>query len=155
MTSIVRFALVFFISATATVLLPLQSSGQGTPPKTDQASIQGTWVVVAAEKKGKKLTDDELADLKLTMAITDNVLTTSTKGQPEPGSKFTLDSAKNPKSIDFFDFKGRHEAAGIYRFDGDNRFTIRISVDRNTRPADFTSPLNDSDRQLTLVRKAK
>ncbi|HJZ94067.1 MAG TPA: TIGR03067 domain-containing protein [Gemmataceae bacterium] len=85
--------------------------------QSDAELIQGQWRIVYFEEEGSVEPPESLksityvfADGKLTIRDGDKVLKTP--------CKFTLDSSKDPKTIDF-KAEGEEDGPGIYQFDGD------------------------------------
>jgi uncharacterized protein (TIGR03067 family) len=76
------------------------------------ASLEGTWIAVGAEEKGKKITQDELQNQSLTMIFKgDKVSIIEGKGKPKEYS-FTLDLSKKPAHFDLKE-EGKGARKGI------------------------------------------
>jgi len=115
--------------------LPI-ASAQEKAPKTDKDAIQGTWLVVAVEKEGKKA--EVTKDMESTLTFSGDKATFKSEKTDKEGA-FKIDAAKKPKEIDLTNPKSdaKQMIKGIYELDAE---TLKIAFPtRNDggRPAGF------------------
>ena len=112
-------------------------------PKDDDAKkelkkLEGTWVMVSGEEKGKKLPDDTVKNAKLTMKGDKHTVQV---GEDTFVGTHKVDPAKTPKQIDAIDtegpFKGK-TSLGIYKLEGD-KFTVCFAPPDKERPKEFST----------------
>lgn len=134
--------------------------------RVDYEKLQGTWVVVAAERDGKSMPVEKFEEKRLVFAghkITIRVTDGAYKGS------FELDAGKAPKTIDYhspglrttrgtFPLDSWQDAKGIYRFHGDKLTICRVrdydaSILPKNRPTDFTTASGVPRELLTLKRQ--
>jgi uncharacterized protein (TIGR03067 family) len=123
--------------------------------KSDREALQGKWLVVASEARGKKDSDDKLKEAKPTFHFQEEKLGWSfvRDGKEITGNgSYKLDPSTKPKSIDLTGFPESGKTfPGIYEMDGD---TLKICFDENERPKEFASKAGSRIGLLTL-RKQK
>jgi uncharacterized protein (TIGR03067 family) len=112
----------------------------------DKDRLQGTWMLVSAERRGEKAAEDFIKIVQLKFDG-DKFAMTIDK-QMKTGT-FKLDTAKNPRQIDLVSDKATSPA--IYKLDTDT-LTLVIDADDKTRPEKFSSTGKDN---LLLVFKKK
>jgi uncharacterized protein (TIGR03067 family) len=115
--------------------------------------LEGTWVLVAGEEKGKKLSEELLKKSKLVIIgnkhevhVGDTVI----KGTHK------LNPAKKPKQIDASDTEGPYAgkgAHGIYEIKGDE-FKVCFSGPGKDRPTEFSTS-SGAGEILHVWKKAK
>jgi RNA polymerase sigma factor (sigma-70 family) len=118
-------------------------------PKSDKDALQGTWVAVAAEEGGKKVTEDEVKDKNLEIVFSGDKVTLPIKGEAKEMT-FKLDPTKKPKQIDFV-FSKTETAEGIYELDGDKLTLCVTKPDHGDRPTKFDSADDTGGRERALI----
>jgi uncharacterized protein (TIGR03067 family) len=122
--------------------------------KKDQDRLQGTWVVVAAERDGRPL--DRIKGGKL--MIDGNGFVIQTASGAELKGTFMLDPTKKPKAMDL-----QHDAGllrdktwkAIYQVDGGDLKICYAEADSGKdRPTEFTTALG-SGFLLTVLKRDK
>jgi RNA polymerase sigma factor (sigma-70 family) len=127
---------------------PQAAAGKGAGQE-DEDKIQGTWVLVSAQKGGQDMVEEELKGRKLT--FTGGKMTVKKGDREEKTATYKLDPTKMPKEIDTAD--GDKRLRGIYKLDGD---TLTLCVDEgDERPAEFASPPGTPAELLVLKREKK
>ena len=133
-------------------------AGRAADPAADEMKkLQGEWLAVEVELKGKKLAKDEAKTMQV--VIKDHELTFRDTDKPgrERKKTFKLDPSKTPNEIDVTSLDGQEKdttAACIYKLNGD-RLTICIPYfvkDPSVRPKAFKSGVDDGLMLLTLER---
>lgn len=127
--------------------LVLISAGEASK---DLDRLQGNWLVASLIEEGKAIPANELADLEVT--VQKDVFTVNEKGKAIAQYQFTLDSSKNPKTIDFTHLIGKDKGTkepGIYVIEKDQ---IKFCLDENKkgRPTAFQG---DSYSVIVVKRK--
>jgi uncharacterized protein (TIGR03067 family) len=114
-------AMIFGLIALTAISLIAAESGRQNSIKQDEATIQGTWKLVALESDGKQAPAEIVAALKL--VFKDDTLT-FTPGEPGfTNYKFKLDPTKKPASFVMTHADGANKGEtekGIYSLDGDH-----------------------------------
>jgi uncharacterized protein (TIGR03067 family) len=87
----------------------------------DQASLQGFWSVVLAEKDGEAIPEEGLRLLKVVFAGNTMTIRDGEKGEK---ADFRLEPAAKPKAIDMIPDGEEEISRGIYELDGD---TLRLA----------------------------
>jgi uncharacterized protein (TIGR03067 family) len=129
--------------------------------KKELAKFQGEWVVVGAEKGGKKLTEDERKNLSKyflhKIVVTDDKYTAwisetdkqASEGEPQA---IVIDPTKSPKTIVF------SEIPAIYSLEGD---TLKVCCDgefskeASKMPTSFDTSKNEGWYCFVLKRAQK
>jgi uncharacterized protein (TIGR03067 family) len=120
----------FMIPVLALILVG--DSDDDAKRKTDEARIQGTWVVRACHVGGKPSVRPAVQDF---VSIEDDKMVWIRNGRRYPkGATITLDHTKSPRRIDFKG--GQHDYVGIYEFEGRH---LRICYHQKHRPTRFDS----------------
>lgn len=92
-------------------------SGQAAPARTDEELLQGTWVVVSAEKDGNKPADVS----KGRVVFKGTKITLGDEGQPGETFTFKFSPKANPKGITLVGpGDSKDSVPGIYKLDGDS-----------------------------------
>jgi uncharacterized protein (TIGR03067 family) len=114
---------------------------------TDEAKLQGTWVLVSGERHGEAFSDETLKSVKLTFA--GDVLITQNKDRANE-AKFQLHADQTPKAIDLLmkDAVGQ----GIYELQGDDLKILHGEVG-DGRPTKFDVKLSPRLTLLVLKRE--
>jgi uncharacterized protein (TIGR03067 family) len=132
-------------------MLAAIAAGQGTD-KTDQDTIQGSWVLVGAESGGKKAPDEELKKDRVEMVFTGDRVKIVNERKKEEGT-FQLDAAKTPKEIDFTP-DGDKVHKGIYQLKG-NTLRVCMSHPPQERPTEFVSKEGDPWPRVFVFQRKK
>jgi uncharacterized protein (TIGR03067 family) len=112
-------------------------------PKDDDAKkelkkLEGNWVMVSGEEKGKKLPEDAVKNAKLTIKGDKHTVKV---GEESFVGTHKLDPSAKPKAIDATDtegtFKGK-TTLGIYKLEGD-KFTVCFAPPDKDRPKEFST----------------
>ena len=122
--------------------------------KKEMASLEGEWSMVSGEANGMAMPAEYVTTGKRTAK--DGEVTISIGGQVYFKAKFTIDSTKKPKTIDYEMTEGPTKGKkqlGIYEIDGDTVKFCFAAPDKD-RPTDFTSKV-DSQRTLSVWKKDK
>jgi uncharacterized protein (TIGR03067 family) len=101
-------------------------------PKTDKDRLQGTWVAVSINARGKDVPAEQAGTFRITFAgdrMKTHRLLEDAKEIP-----YRLDPEQTPKAIDFQPVPG--PGLGIYAFDGD-KLLLCITEGGALRPTDF------------------
>ena len=115
--------------------------------KSDLDLLQGDWAPVEMVANGEKVSDDDLANIKL--KIKGNEYFLETKDGPRQGS-FRITERGNPKSMDATT-QGGDELAAIYEISADT-FKVCYAVNGAARPATFKST-EGSDHVLAIYKR--
>jgi uncharacterized protein (TIGR03067 family) len=127
---------------------PSRKAVAPTRQQDDNASLQGTWLMVLYEEEGIKMTVFKNAK----MVIAGDVITFGAGGSGP--SRFKLDPTKTPKEFTLFTDKGKDkgEYPGIYRLDGDKLTLCWVTGGKAKRPTDFGVPKASGRRLYRYVR---
>lgn len=103
--------------------------------RSELAKLQGSWVCIGSEEKGRKFDEKESRREGLVFAIKGNLLTVRRKGRLLAQGTITLNPTKSPAWFDLTyteddKFKGKTNH-GIYRLKGDE---LQICVSRKFNP---------------------
>lgn len=117
----------------------------------DTETIQGSWSVVKATKRGKEAPEDEIKQVKLTFK--GNTVTVN-DGKRDEEASFKLDPAKKPKEIDITPGGNAEKAVpGIYELTGDD-LKICFSGPGGVRPTTFEAT-PESKHSLLILKRMK
>jgi uncharacterized protein (TIGR03067 family) len=127
----------------------------------DLKLLQGSWVIVGKEFKGKKATKEELEELKGVMVIKDNTVTqyAEASGKLEVVSEATLklDPSAKPKAVDATYTKGELKGTtdeAIYEIDAETlKVCWAVPLDAK-RPREFAGK-NDGNEVLLVYKRQK
>ncbi len=122
--------------------------------KKDQALLEGEWSMVSGASDGFSLSEDLVNGAK--RVSKDGVTTVTIGGTTFIKAKYTIDTAKKPKTIDFDLQDGPNKGKkqlGIYELDGDD-FKVCYAAVGLPRPDDFTSK-ERSGRTLGVWKRVK
>ena len=128
-----------------TVSLTVGLLSAATEPQDDAAKkelngFQGTWVLVSAERDGKKVSEDG-KKIKLTITGTKHSLTEESTAVIGHRGTFLLDPAKKPKATDVVVTEGPDKGKtflGIYELSGDD-YKVCFAPSGKDRPKEFAS----------------
>jgi uncharacterized protein (TIGR03067 family) len=119
--------------------------------KSEIAQLDGEWSYVFYQCNGDIIPRQQIDPLK---QITRNGKSTIYKnGQMISKGKYTIDSSKTPKTIDYFDENGQVRL-GIYMLDGDT-LTVCTSIHGNERPTEFTAKQGSGGSLIVFTRDKK
>lgn len=124
-----------------------------TKKPVDMVIIQGTWIIVAAEKNAIAFPKEELEHQRLTF-MDDKVL--FRVGESKIKGTFKLDTTKKPKTIKmkFKDGKEEGTLSGIYDLQGDG-LKICAFQDEEEPPKEFKTAKGSPAVMMTLKREKK
>jgi uncharacterized protein (TIGR03067 family) len=134
----------------------LTSPARGADDKAiarELKKLQGTWVVVEAERDGAAL--DRIKGNKL--IVKDHQFTVVTKTAELKGD-LTLSPGKTPKAIDFQHQEGAlrdKKWEGIYKLDGDKLTLCYAEADSGKDRPDKFETYDGSNRLLIVVERKK
>jgi uncharacterized protein (TIGR03067 family) len=117
--------------------------------KEDMKKLEGTWVVVSAERDGKNY--DRIKDDQVVFA--GDKITIKSKERDQKGT-YKLDPSKKPKALDLIsDNAGDPPVHGIYEFKGEE---LRICFSRpgKDRPTAFATQAG-SEMTLVVMKRVK
>jgi uncharacterized protein (TIGR03067 family) len=98
---------------------------QGDADNADKAKLQGTWLLVSGEAKGKAAPEELLKKQVALRFDGDKVLPLEggKSKEKDEEARFTLDTSKTPREIDLIPLKGEDKekrvVRGIYQIEGD------------------------------------
>jgi uncharacterized protein (TIGR03067 family) len=116
----------------------------------DQEKLQGVWKVEKGVEEGDDMSAEEAS--KMSLEFKENKVIPRRGNRTEKEAEFTLDTSKNPKTIDIKTPEGM-TVLGIYEFDGDKlKFCF---IKGGERPMKFESPAGSSIRYFVLKKQAK
>lgn len=122
--------------------------------KREMALLEGEWTMVSGQRDGEVLPEEYVKTAK--RVAKDGVSTVTINGMVVLETKFTVDPAKKPKTIDLTAVgegkDGRIE--GIYELDGD---TVRFCIGEpgKGRPGEFTAKAGSGRTMSVWKRQAK
>src|SRR5258708_5895739 len=109
--------------------------------KKELETLQGTWVLVSAERDGKKLSEDEVKKTKITFKGETYVFPDASGIATSQKGGIKVDPGKTPK---WMDSKATNDAAkgelslGIYEIAGDD-YKVCFAPPGKNRPNEFSS----------------
>jgi uncharacterized protein (TIGR03067 family) len=124
--------------------------------KKDSERLQGSWKMASLNVNGEKVPDDAIEMAKL--VVKDDQYTITLGEQTTSAAKFTMDSSKTPKQVDFKYTEGLQKgqtAKGIYKLDGDTFTMCRSLTEEGDRPAEFTAAADSGRLLVVWTRQAK
>jgi RNA polymerase sigma-70 factor (ECF subfamily) len=132
------------------VLIGTAVSAQEAKDELD--GLQGQWVGVSREDRGKKMPDEIATQRKLT--IQGNRWIVKGRNGPEGDFAIQTDPSKNPKTIDVTlkADKGTFTFVGIYKLEGDT-LTVCLRPAPRGRPEQFETTKQGGN--LEVWRRAK
>lgn len=113
--------------------------------KIDLRKLQGEWIVVSLEAKGKDFTE-EFSKAKV---VIEKDKMTMGSGKDAMMADFSLDATTKPKQIDF---NGVVKVQGIYELDGDT-LKICFAAAGKPRPTEFTTKADRDHGMFAFKRK--
>jgi uncharacterized protein (TIGR03067 family) len=126
------------------------AEGKGDAAKAELKKLQGTWVLVSAEKDGKKAPEGQVPDV--TLVIKDDKATLKHgEGEGQEGP-LTLDPAKDPKEMDVT--LGNEKMKAIYKLDKDT-LTVCTAHSADERPAAFATKEGTKLALMVFKKKEK
>jgi uncharacterized protein (TIGR03067 family) len=121
--------------------------------KADKARLQGEWTMVSGERDGDAFPEGITNDAK--RIVQGDETTVTMQGQLFMKAKFTLDTAKTPKTIDYSVTGGPYTGStqlGIYELDGDT-MKLCFSIPGQERPTNFLTKPGDGRTLAVWKRK--
>ena len=138
----------------AAVAIAMSTTGRlgaqaGPGKKTDQERLAGSWRLTEGRADGKPLPDDAKGVIPLTFTK-DGKVTAKFASKAKEGS-YKLPAAGQLDLSFIDDNNEEHLGYGIYKFQGDDRLTICLSI-KGDRPTDYTAAKGTSQIVLVLER---
>lgn len=131
-----------YIPVVLTAILLIAADGpQDDAVKKDLEKLQGTWVLVSAERDGKKLSEEEVKKTKITIKNDTFVFPDASGIGTSQKGIIKLFPSKTPK---WMDSKATNDKAkevtslGIYEFTSDG-YKVCFAPPGKDRPKEFTS----------------
>ena len=140
----------FVFASLCAIALSVNSYSHG---QDDKMKLQGTWACASAVIDGKPLAEEAAKALKLT--LTADRYKTERGDQVLFDSTYTIDAAKNPKTIDMVGTEGELKgkpALGIYTLDGD-MLSMAYVMPGKDRPTTFESKAGSGIYVIVWKRK--
>jgi uncharacterized protein (TIGR03067 family) len=133
------------------VFVLCRASLAADPPRgdADLRKFQGTWTMILGEREGRKLSEEEVANVRLTIAGSKYSYTLG--GRTETGT-LTLDPSRKPGEIDVTSDEGK-AILGIYEIEG-NTHKVCFAEPGRGRPTEF-STLPEGGRSLYVMRRVE
>jgi RNA polymerase sigma-70 factor (ECF subfamily) len=128
------------------------TKAQDADKKTDKDKLQGTWVPVTVEFRGRKVSEQEIKDKNFEMIFTGDKVTIPTSQGDTQEVTYKLDPAKKPKHIDFLISKDEPSKA-IYLLQGDTLKVCMPMKEGDERPTEFESKTGTSILLMELKKK--
>lgn len=122
--------------------------------KKDLSSLEGEWTMVSGSASGQSMPESMVKTAKRVAKDGETAITIN--GQIFFKAKYTIDSSKSPKTIDYDMTEGvtkGKKQLGIYKIDGET-VTFCFGAPGKDRPDDFTSKPG-SERTLSVWKRAK
>ncbi len=143
----------WFLGVAASLLMTTAARTE-TKAKKVRDSFQGTWDVVAMERDGERIANQDVKQLQ--MIFTDKKLTLNKGDKAAFDALYTVDPAKDPKTITVKFLMGPDEGKtfkGIYSLQK-GRLMMCWSESGVKRPTSFTTDA-ESGRTLYVLKRAK
>jgi uncharacterized protein (TIGR03067 family) len=141
----------FLALGMACLLVPTAVPGEEKAGENLKA-FNGAWGAEEVSRGERSIKDDFKG---VTWTLEDGKVT-FTDGKSTRTHKITVDSSKNPKTIDFHFESGADKdkkSLGIYRFDGPDRLILCWAEPGKERPTKFESKEDAGILKQVLVRK--
>lgn len=139
----------------AATFYPGGAADDAKDAKNVREKLQGTWLCVAAEEKGRKVPEKDAKEESF--VIKGNKLTHLREGQPAGEWTFAIDPSKKPAVIYLLDEEGKKNHA-IYALDGEE-LKLRVNGFRansaDEAPKDFTTKTGNNALLFVLKRQKK
>jgi uncharacterized protein (TIGR03067 family) len=151
--NIIRLALRICFLAVA-LLVSAQRSGAQDDAKKEMAQLEGKWSMVSGEANGMAMPKAMASTGK--RVAKDGETTISMGGRLYFKAKFSIDSTKKPKSIDYVMIEGPTKGKtqlGIYELDGDT-LKFCFAAPGSDRPTEFSSK-EGSQQTLSVWKRDK
>lgn len=136
------------------LVLLLAGDSKDDAAKTDLEKFEGKWTLVSAQRDGKKMPEEEVK--KLTLTIRGNRFILDKEARVVSEGTFILDAARKPKAIDETATAGPNKGTSflaIYEIDED-RHQICFAAPGQERPTEFSSAPG-SGRLLQVWKREK
>jgi uncharacterized protein (TIGR03067 family) len=142
------------IASLMAVLILVCASAAQDAAKKEMGQLEGEWSMVSGQANGQSMPQELVKTGK--RSAKDGETTISIGGQVYFKAKFSIDSTKKPKAIDYTMTEGPTKGKthlGIYEFDGD---TVKFcfAAPGENRPTDFTAK-EGSQRTLSVWKRDK
>jgi uncharacterized protein (TIGR03067 family) len=123
----------------------------GADAPRDAEQLLGTWKVISAEDSGRKASEENIKNLKWTVAR--DAITYTYKVGKTTRWTYKLDPARKPKWIDLTE--GDRTRLAIYHLDGDTLKVCFAEGTQKERPTAFESKPNSPNDVLIVLRREK
>jgi uncharacterized protein (TIGR03067 family) len=122
--------------------------------ETDAERFQGTWTVQKMTRQGQEVPDEKVKQLRV--SFEGDKFLAKREDKVAEASTFTLDEAKNPKTIDMLPAKTteKRPAQGIYKLEGD-KLTMIWRKEGKERPADFDAAAAGPEVVFIVLHREK
>jgi uncharacterized protein (TIGR03067 family) len=144
------------IGALLAVAVLIAAAGAGDDAvKGEWKKFNGTWIAIAMEKEGKKLSEEEIKGLDLQLILKDDKYTVKVGSNVIDTGTSKPDPTKKPKTVDVMPSEGPNKGKtikGIYELDGDS---LRVCYDLagKGRPKALATKA-DSGQVLIVYKRA-
>jgi uncharacterized protein (TIGR03067 family) len=104
------------------------------------AKIEGTWLGISGITDGKKIPDEVIEKIMLTVTVKAGKYSVSVDGKEVEAGTYKTDDSKKPPYLDLTITEGKDKGKtqlGIYKLDGDNLTVAFTTGDNKERPKDF------------------
>jgi uncharacterized protein (TIGR03067 family) len=135
-----EFNMSLFVSLATVLALtnPVQSTQRGDD-QGDLGRLQGTWKVVRAEANGKPAPAEIVERDSGTYTFEGDKVTIRERGTKRGVAQVSLDSGRQPKTIDMKDLEGQENHRTIHAIYEIRGKTLRICMGtKGERPGDFS-----------------
>jgi uncharacterized protein (TIGR03067 family) len=126
--------------ALAVCLVYGETKSNPSGPKTDLQRLQGTWIVVSGEAKGKPAPDEAIKEAR--WIVRENQITCSGGGGQRVRLVFKLDPNQTPRAIDLTNPKRKETLQGIYQI-GKDTWKLCVGAPGENRPKSFATSSRD------------
>ncbi len=126
-------------------------------PKKGTGNIEGTWVGVSAEKGGKKLPEELVKKVALTVTFAKGKYEVTMAGKTHEKVAYKVKPGKRVNTIDIVASEGMFKGEvqpGIYKVEGDTLTMASAGKPGQERPAEFESK-EGSEVELTVFKRKK
>jgi uncharacterized protein (TIGR03067 family) len=119
------------------------------------AKLEGSWTATGGVMEGKKLPEEVVTKLNLTVVIKDGKYNVSVMGKEIENGSYKIDAKAKPATIDLKIAKGKDEGKtqlGIFLLEGDKLTVAIASADSKERPKSFEGA---EGVEVTMLKRNK
>jgi uncharacterized protein (TIGR03067 family) len=119
------------------------------------AKLEGTWSATGGVMEGKKVPEEVITKLNLTVAIKDGKYNVSVMGKEIENGTYKIDAKAKPSTIDLKVVKGKDEGKtqlGIFLLEGDKLTVAIAAADSKERPKSFEGA---EGVEVTMLKRNK